>query len=277
MSLELENHAYNEIVVEDDLELKLAQAQAQKDSGIRQSAGIRPVTSSAAMGAAIRDEFWLDDFRVLLRSDRLAEFIPNPNFDLKEQLNALTRFFLYLGVLVAFSRKSIKPFIFVAAIPISFIAYFFLSGMSSAADHIHPESFEQPLRKGPQRPAKRMHPTADNPFMNPDPTMYGTEAYFIPPADVNDPVVQKEITDAFTEGDDMFLDPEDVWDRKRGQLLFNTVPRQVDFGEFQDFLFQLPPETCKENASFCTPPYRTHDTTRRLNTATSDNSKGAAV
>lgn len=260
MNPETDNKAFKEIVVEDDLDRKIAEAQ-KKTSGPHSFAE-RPVTSGPVMGAAVRDEFWLDDVRMLLRSDRLAEFIPNPKHNINEQLNALTRFFLYLGILVAFYRKSIKPFLFVSAIPIACIAYYFLQGMAGAPDHDHDaETFA--LNKRPQRPSKRMHPTADNPFMNPDPTMYGTESYFVAPADVNDPVVRKEISDAFAAGEDMFLDESDIWERKRGQLMFNTVPRQVDFGEFQDFLFQLPPETCKENTSNCTPAYRSHRPTKR--------------
>lgn len=260
MNRENENSTFGEIVVEDDLDLKIAQA--QKAASPPHAFAERPTISSVPnMGAAVRDDFWLDDIRALLRSDRLSEFIPNSKHNVNEQLNALTRFFLYLGILVAFYRKSVKPFLFVSALPIACIAYYFLQGMAS--DHEHDsESFES-LSKRPQRPAKRMHPTANNPYMNPDPTMYGTESYFVAPADVNDPVVRKEINDAFAAGEDMFLEEGDIWERKRGQLMFNTVPRQVDFGEFQDFLFQLPPETCKENTSNCTPAYRTPRANKR--------------
>lgn len=251
-----ENNTIKAIVVKDDIKSKTAEAQSK--NGLDLTRAITPTSTAVKpeMGATIRDEFWLDDLSVLLRSDRLVEFLPCQKQSTNEQLNALTRFFIYLGVIVAFYRKSARPFIFVSAIPVACIAYYFLQVLSSESDHDH-ENFDNNTR--PRRPTKRMHPTASNPFMNPDPTMYGTEDYLIPPADVNDPIVQKEIRDAFEEGDDdMFTDVEDIWERKRGQLTFHTVPRIIDFGAFQDYVYKLPPESCKEDSANCMPPYRSH-------------------
>lgn len=253
------------IVVEDDIELKIAQAQTTnglvtETTDKKGPRALRPAERmQAKIGAPIADDFWLDDPFMLLRADRLTEFFPSPNHNTNEQLNALTRFFIYLGVLVAFYRKSPKPFFYVAAIPVACIAYYFLKE-SSGLDHNEHESFDGPSARRFQKPAERMHPTASNPYMNPDPTMYGTRQYLIPPADVNDPLVRKEIQDAFAEGngEDMFTDETDIWERKQEQLMFHTVPRYIDFGEFQDYLYPLPPETCKENTAHCPPPYQSH-------------------
>src|SRR5215217_943780 len=259
-----DNLPVKEIIVNDDIESKIVEAQATNGLGSNKTVSSKPQQrtrslKTTAMGATVVDEFWLDDISFLLRSDRLAEFLPCQKLSTNEQLNALTRFFIYLGVVVAFYRKSLKPFIFVSAIPIACIAYYFLQVASCESDHDH-EQFDTSteLRPRPRKTTKRMHPTASNPLMNPDPTMYGTEDYLIPPADVNDPIVQKEIRYAFNEGDEMFKNAEDIWERKKEQLMFYTVPRYIDNGEFQDYLYKLPPETCKEDTANCNPPYRSH-------------------
>ena len=256
-----------EIKVKDDYSQKLVEA--AKVNGLDESlAGVSipvvPITSrNDRFGSTIRDDFWLDDFSILFRPDRLGEFFPATLHTTREQLNACTRFFIYLGALLALYRKSSKPFLLMAAIPSAILAYYYLQCIASKDDHQHEkksENFDLVQYKS-VKPEARMHPTKKNPFMNPDPTMYGTADYLIPPADVNDPQVQKEILDAFES--DMWKDEDDLFDRKQGQLQFHTVPRYIDFGAFQDYLYKNPDESCKENSSRCEPPYRSHKNERQ--------------
>jgi hypothetical protein len=46
------------------------------------------------------DSFWLDDPEVLYQGHRLLEFFPCEQMSSTEKLNALTRFFIYLGLLL---------------------------------------------------------------------------------------------------------------------------------------------------------------------------------
>jgi hypothetical protein len=260
MSAQTHTRQYGDpIPIVDNLDEKMKEAALANGldeslSGI--TVPVVPITAANdRFGTTVRDDFWLDDLNVLFRADRLGEFFPAPLHTINEQLNALSRFFIYLGALLALYRKSAKPFIFVAAIPCALLAYYFLQCVSSPADHHKGkrENFDTVSFK-PQKPKERMRPTVKNPFMNPDPTMYGTADALLPAADVDDPQVQKEMLDAFDS--DLWKDEDDIFDRKQGQLLFNTVPRFIDFGEFQDYLYRNPDDTCKENTARCAPPYR---------------------
>ena len=54
------------------------------------------------------DLFWLNNPKIIIDPKRLNEFFPHPNMTKVEQLNAITRFTIYLGVLLALIKLEIN-------------------------------------------------------------------------------------------------------------------------------------------------------------------------
>lgn len=54
------------------------------------------------------DKFWAEDIFVLNRNDRYLDFFPTNEMTYEEQLNAITRFSLYLSVLLSLYKSNIK-------------------------------------------------------------------------------------------------------------------------------------------------------------------------
>ncbi len=234
--------------------------EANKTNGIvpetaeyaRKHAALQP-SMAEQLGAPVRDKYWVDDLYILFRPDRVSEFFPSHQHTNNEQLNALTRFFIYLGLLLAFHRKSCKPLFFASVIPIMLLTYYRFNVLTEDDDNMS----EEFMTERPTPPNKVLLPTAENPFMNPDPTMYGTADFLLPPADVSDPVVQREVEDAFNVG--LLNDDFDVNNASQSFMHFNTVPRMIDYGAYADYLYKLPEKSCKEDPSQCRPPYRLGD------------------
>ncbi len=201
-------------------------------------------------GSAISDKYWVDDLFVLFRSDRVVEFLPSKKHTVNEQLNAMTRFFIYLGILTSLTRKSTLPLFFITVIPISIITfYFFNSPLPIDEDLV--ENFDN---ERPAQPNRRLMPTKDNPFMNLDMTMYGTADALLPPADVTDPQINAKIIDCMKS--DMPSDMYSIDDQNQAFLNFYTVPRTLDYGEFADYLYKLPDKSYKEDPSKYIPDIR---------------------
>lgn len=53
-----------------------------------------------------RHVFWLDNYKVLFGDGNYYKFIPTYDMTREEQLNAITRFFLYFSVVILISRRS---------------------------------------------------------------------------------------------------------------------------------------------------------------------------
>ena len=52
------------------------------------------------------DTFWYDDITILVKKDKLLNFIPNKNATLNENLNSSVRFIIYLSLLLVLSTKN---------------------------------------------------------------------------------------------------------------------------------------------------------------------------
>ena len=67
------------------------------------------IPSEIEIGIIKNDPFWGDDFSVLFRQDRLIEFVPSADMTTNERLNAISRFGIYTGVLLALFNNQIWP------------------------------------------------------------------------------------------------------------------------------------------------------------------------
>jgi hypothetical protein len=48
----------------------------------------------------MKDKFWFEDPTILFNNNRLLHFVPNINMDFNEKLNSISRFSIYLTLLI---------------------------------------------------------------------------------------------------------------------------------------------------------------------------------
>ena len=110
----------------------------------------------------IVDKFWLDEPSILLRKDRFIEFYVSCDMSISERLNAITRFFIYISIILSLYFNNPKYLlIIILGLVITLLIY---KGskekFNTCDDNINtkdPEIFN----------GKYTEPTLDNPFMNP--------------------------------------------------------------------------------------------------------------
>lgn len=191
-----------------------------------------------------KDTFWAHDATVLFRKDRLDEFFPARDMTLVEQLNAVVRFMLYLGVLLALYYRSTKPlFLFFGALLFTYVIYF----LSDDRRLEKTEGFTSFIQGGVEKSI--VEPTLDNPYMNVLLTDYMDNPNREALSKVNgyaNKRLQKDIDDKFNFN--LYRDVEDIFDRMSSQRQFYTMPVTTipsEQGKFADWLYKSPP-TCKE-------------------------------
>ena len=54
------------------------------------------------------DPFWFDQPSILWRQDRFVEFYISCDMNLAEKLNAITRFFIYVSIILSFYLNNFK-------------------------------------------------------------------------------------------------------------------------------------------------------------------------
>lgn len=152
------------------------------------------------------DPFWSDNIYILFRKDRLAEFFPTEDMNNKEKLNAVSRFSVYLGILLSIYKK--RPSFL--AIPILFLGFtlFIYNYSSDLLDYFKDEEETKPTEK--------------NPFMNVLVSDYTENPKKPPAADVNDPKIKKEMNKHFEKN--LYIDANDPFEKQNSQREFYTMP-----------------------------------------------------
>ena len=114
-----------------------------------------------------KDKFWLDNFNILFRKDRLNEFFPNELMTTNEKLNSLVRLSFYVStVLFIYNRNSQYFYISI----IGLIATYFIyknNYKHKILDNEIREVFKKNVQmKHSKVIPTKVIPTKDNPFMN---------------------------------------------------------------------------------------------------------------
>jgi hypothetical protein len=192
-------------------------------------------------------------------------------------LNSLTRFGLYLGLLLfVLTRKPIYFGIPVLAAILAVALYYGMKGQGVLREgsmpgtpHLDTPTFKegftnQNIIEGSAAADKvvvdiigntgRTVPSRPNPFMNVlinEISEYPTK----PPAKYSMSSETKSVLDSQFENR-VYADPGDVWNRSQGQREFYTMPSTSlpnDRESYQNWLYRVPGKTCKEgNMSACT-------------------------
>lgn len=212
---------------------------------------LSPINNHNQMDTArtSKDPFWLDQPSILTQYDRLIEFLPLDDHTENERLNAISRFVLYLGVLMTLYRKDFRIFVPVAIVPLLAIAFYRFKLQQDGSLTHEPMTNEAACKR----------PTRNNPFMNPSMVDYGSGVHSVKPCE--GPSIDTLKQQRFEE--DLIRDERDIFGKGQGRLNFNTipggtVPPDAD-GSFRRFLMgkALTEKTCKEKHGNCKPFYTT--------------------
>ena len=189
----------------------------------------------------IDDPFWGDDPKILLNYSRLIEFVPTKVMSVKERLNALSRFMIYLGIGLALTYRDIIMFY----VPIVGLSLLWgvnkyiptpASSESQAGGHGDVDGNGNPCQR----------PTKDNPFMNVLLTDYVDNPTRPPACDVENPDVMDEIEKMYATG--LYKDVDDVWNKNNSQRQYYTNPSTTipnDRDSFMKWCYDIP-YVCKD-------------------------------
>lgn len=204
------------------------------------------------------DPFWTEDVNVLIKKDRLIEFVPTKDMSKDERLNALARLSVYIGiVLMLYLAKSWPLYI-----PIVGLAFTIFLNKTQPEAKIPPKypTNETPKQDDPNPfiPSEQpvcIPPTLNNPFMN----VLLNEYVDNPtrPAACEYETVKDELESNFHYN--LYQDLGDnIWNKNNSQREFFTMPYTTipnNQGDFARWLYKTGP-TCKEDGASC---YRYED------------------
>jgi hypothetical protein len=189
-----------------------------------------------------QDPFWKDDLSILLKKHRLIEFVPTNDMTTNEKLNAITRFMIYLGLLLTVVYRSASPLY----IPIIACVFIYI-----IHDH-YPQLLSKQDQSGGDPATHSQMPSKDNPFMNVLMTDYANNPQRKPAGDIDLPVVQETMDQHFSNG--LYKNVDDVWNNKNSQRQFYTNPSTTIPNDRESFMKWCwdTPFTCKDgNLSRC--------------------------
>ena len=197
----------------------------------------------------------------LFKKQTLLDIFPNKIMTLDEKLNAISRFLIYLGIIISIYQRSLHFLIYsTIGLSIIYIWYKFQSKPMIEAIQVNdPDNSLDTNIKNYKGYWKNKHkekerksiikPNKENPFMNVLPETYIKTPNCvsqIEDTNVNYEDLQQDITNNFNEG--LFQEVSDIYGKMSSQRQFYTMPNTSipnDQGEFADWLYQTP-STCKE-------------------------------
>lgn len=199
------------------------------------------------------DEFWSENPRVLIARNRLIEFVPTKDMTWKERLNALTRLFIYSGLLLMMYFGASWP-LGVSLIGTLLSIFLFKFGprpkpVPTDAPTSHPTADSDNPYIPPDQPAC-IPPTRDNPFGNVMQNEYIDNPTRPPACDYDENKDQIEHHWNYNLYKDV---GEALWDRNNSQrqwfrMPWTTIPN--DQGAFANWLYKTGP-TCKTDQTAC--------------------------
>lgn len=202
------------------------------------------------------DPFWLQQPSILVARHRLSEFYPDSDLSVDEQLNAITRMIIYLGVLLFIVSGQLSSFFLVA---VGMAAVVFIQEHGRSLLDRRQENFISAYRRErllpndyPIRVSNRgevcQAPTRENPFMNVLLSDYAQNPARPAACDLADPAVREQVKDIFN--DRLYLDIDDIWEKRNSQRQFVTQPNtQIpnDRETFAKWCYDTRNHSCREN------------------------------
>jgi hypothetical protein len=167
------------------------------------------------------EAFWYTEPNVLFRQDTWYTFVPQPTMTVRESLNAVVRFSVYLSVLLFATSRDAW---YLLLIPVVMAVTIFLHRAFPEAKKILSEGFVSgPVVTG-YVGSERSRPTADNPFMNPGLTDILDNPDRPPAAEITSLDVRDEVNEAFAQTSNIYMDTSDMFSLIQSQRNFYAVP-----------------------------------------------------
>lgn len=188
-------------------------------------------------------KFWLEDFKVLYKDDQFLKFFPSKKMTTNEQLNALTRFSMYLFIIFILFGDDIEW----SLIPVLLLV---LAVFLSRVDKF--ESFYNIENKKSSSKVKLCRkPNKNNPFMNVSMADYIDDPNRPEACDVTRDDIQKEITNNFSNN--LYKNSDDIFNNKSSERQFYTTPNTTIPNKQREFAEWLYGENdnCKINNDKC--------------------------
>jgi len=188
------------------------------------------------------DTFWYENPNILFMNNRLFQFFPNIKMNFNEKLNAITRFSIYLGILLyIYSGNYYYLYISIIVLLITYLLY---------KNNKSIEELDNNVKK-----MDYVYPTKNNPFMNPLWTDIEENPNRIAYSDSSshqNKNVQKKINNKFNIN--LYRDLSDVFQKENSQRQYYTVSSTTipnNQKKFANWLYSTP-QTCKEgNGNQC--------------------------
>lgn len=199
------------------------------------------------------DPFWSEDPKILVNTSRLIEFVPTSDMTWKERLNALTRLFLYAGLLLMMYLGKAWP-IYISLSGVMLTLFLFRFGPKKAVPHrnvptSHPTT-DSPNPYVPPNQPECIPPTRNNPFMNVLQNEYVDNPTRPPACDYEE--VKDDVERNWNYN--LYRDVgEAIWDRNNSQRQWFTMPWTTipnDQGSFANWLYRTGP-VCKTDQTAC--------------------------
>jgi len=189
--------------------------------------------------ADVHEKIWYEDLGAWFGPNNFHVILPMADMTTAEKLNALTRFFVYLGVILALLTLNYRYLFFgiVACLMAAALYEFDRRRQGKAEKFLDDQDLAVVDRTVCSRP------TLDNPFMNPNLVSGEPRPQACNPSSA---AIQESIQRNFNAR--VFKDGTDIYGRNASQREFYTVPSTTpggDQGTFARWLYGTGP-TCKE-------------------------------
>lgn len=207
---------------------------------------------------------WFNNIEILFSKDNFTQIVPTKEMTFEEKINSITRFSLYLSILLYLvTGNYLYIYIFVITVIVFYLVYVFggkemFEGfMQSNSQNNISESVSEPVSVPsqststtetttvPKIPCKE--PTNNNPLMN----LMTTDNYHksLPACINSEEDIKSKIDDNFKQN--LYLDTNTIYNNRTNQRSFYTMPNTQpanDQTAFAKWLYHIP-ISCEESKS----------------------------
>lgn len=205
------------------------------------------------------EKIWYEDLPGLFTANNFYVILPLVSLTFEERLNAIVRFFIYLGVILALVRRSANHLFWgISALVITVAVYKY---QQETKERVQGYLKDKRVDVLDNTVCKRT--TVDNPFMNPTVDEYGTKTGYENACPIHNKKVYKRVNDNFHKR--LFQECSDIYDKMSSQRQFYTMPNTSipnDQEGFAQWVYGTPP-TCKEGNGFACMSQTFDDAQRR--------------
>jgi hypothetical protein len=188
------------------------------------------------------EKIWYEDVPGFFTQENYYVILPMSNMTFEEKVNALVRFFVYLGIVLAFVKANSKYLFFgiIAAVVSVIIVEF------DKSQKVKAEKFLERKDLAVVDNTVCVRSTVDNPFMNPTIADITYNPNRPAACGLDNPLVQDKVEQNFNAR--LYRDVGDLYGKMSSQREFYTMPSTTipnDQTGFAEWLYGAGP-TCKE-------------------------------